>query len=188
MFIPGEIIKKIKTKKGREAVIRYPKWEDLDQLTRYINNLSKENTFITFSGEEILKQDEAKVLSKWFIDMDFGDKIVLCSFINNKLVGVANIDRNKENRRRSLHVGVFGISVAKNYRREGIGFQLAKTIIEEAKNKLKPLKIIILDVYSLNKKAINLYKKLGFIEYGCLKKGIYYKNNFIDEIKMALYL
>ena len=42
-------------------VIRYPKWEDLEELTRYINKLSSEDTFVTFSGEEIKKEEEAKL-------------------------------------------------------------------------------------------------------------------------------
>jgi len=51
MFIPGLIVKKFISKKGKEIIIRYPKWEDLEELTRYANKLSKEDTFVTFSGE-----------------------------------------------------------------------------------------------------------------------------------------
>lgn len=49
MFTTGKIIKKFKTKKGKEIVIRYLKWEDLDELTRYVNDLSKEDTFVNLS-------------------------------------------------------------------------------------------------------------------------------------------
>jgi len=74
MFILGQIVKKFVSKKGKEVVIRYPKWEDLEEFTRYINKLSKEDTFITFSGEEIKKEDEAKVLSEWFYQLEMEDK------------------------------------------------------------------------------------------------------------------
>jgi len=48
--------------------------------------------------------------------------------------------------------------------------------------------MIILDVYSLNINAQNLYKKLGFKEAGCLPKTILYRGQYIDEIKMYLEL
>ena len=56
MFMPGQIVKKFFSKKGKEMIIRYPKWEDLEEFTLYINKLSYEDTFITFSGEEIKKR------------------------------------------------------------------------------------------------------------------------------------
>jgi RimJ/RimL family protein N-acetyltransferase len=186
MFIPGQIVKKFKSKKGKEIVIRYPKWEDLDELISYINKLSQEDTFVTFSGEEIKKEEEAKVLSEWFFDMEMGNKVVLGCFYNNKLVGLANIDRDKSARKRSLHVGIFGISIEKEFRGEGIGYELGRTIIEEAKTRISGLRIVILDVYSINTNAQNLYKKLGFKDTGCLPKQILYRGQYIDEIKMYL--
>ena len=188
MFTPGQIIKKFISKKEKEMVIRYPKWEDLEEITRYINKLSCEDTFITFSGEEIKKEEEAKALSDWFYGIEIGDKVVLECFYNDQLVGLANIDRDKSNRKRSLHVGTLGISVEKEFRGEGIGYELGKTVIKEAKNRIDGLKMIILDVYSLNINAQNLYKKLGFKEAGRLSKKILYRGQYIDEIKMYLEL
>lgn len=83
-------------------------------------------------------------------------------FYNNQLVGLSNIDRDTSNRKRSLHVGRFAITVAKEFRNDGIGFELAKTIIDEAKKNINGLKMITLEVFSLNQKAINLHQKLGF--------------------------
>ena len=188
MFIPGEIVKKFISKKEKEMVIRYPKWEDLEEITRYINKLSCEDTFITFSGEEIKKEEEAKALSEWFYQIEMEDKVVLGCFWGKKLVAIANIDKDKSARKRSLHVGIFGISVEKEWRGEGLGFILGKTIIEEAKKKIAGLKTVILDVYSLNTNAQNLYQKLGFKEAGRLPKKILYRGQYIDEIKMYLEL
>jgi RimJ/RimL family protein N-acetyltransferase len=186
MFMPGQIVKKFFSKKGKEMIIRYPKWEDLEEFTLYINKLSYEDTFITFSGEEIKKEEEAKALSKWFCEIEMGDKVVLGCFYKEKLVGLANVDRNKSHRKRSLHVGTFGISVEKEFRGEGIGYELGKTIIEEAKKKIPGLKMVVLDVFSININAQNLYKKLGFQKAGCLPKSILYRGQYIDDIKMYL--
>jgi len=186
MFIPGQIVKKFVSKKGKEVAIRYPKWEDLEELTRYINKLSCEDTFVTFSGEEVKKEDEAKVLSEWFYQLEMGDKVVLGCFYKEKLVGLANIDRDKSARKRSLHVGILGISVEKEFRGEGVGYELGKVIIEEARKKIGGLKILTLDVFSINNNAQNLYQKLGFKTVGHLPKTILYRGQYIDQIKMYL--
>ena len=62
-----------------------------------------------------------------------------------------------------------------------------KTAIEEAKKKLK-LKILTLSVIAPNLVAYNLYKKLGFKEYGVLRKAYRWKNKYLDEIFLAKYL
>ena len=47
------------------------------------------------------------------------------------------------------------------------------------------LKLLILDTFAENEKAISLYKKMGFKEYGYLKKALFYKNKYSDSINMA---
>ena len=157
------------------------------KLTFYINKLSKEDTFILFSGEKITKEEEGRTLSNWFLAMEKGDKVVLVCFYKEKLVGIANIDRNKDERKRGRHIGSFGVSLAKECRGEGIGFELVKTVMEEAKNKIVGLKMIILDVFGPNKISQNLYKKFGFKEHGRLPEGIFYKGKYVDEVKMVYY-
>ena len=58
-----------------------------------------------------------------------------------------------------------------------------EAVLKEAK-KLKGLKIIDLGVFGNNPVARNLYKKMGFIEYGNLPKGILHKDKLVDHIYM----
>jgi RimJ/RimL family protein N-acetyltransferase len=81
-------------------------------------------------------------------------------------------------------VGIFGVTIAKEFRGVGIGEVISKCTIEEGKKSIPGLKILTLNVFSPNTIAQNLYKKLGFIEYAKLPKGVWYKNEYIDEIKM----
>jgi len=97
-------------------------------------------------------------------------------------VGVAAIRRDKSVRKRSLHVGIFGISVEKEFRGDGVGYELGRAVIETG------LKMVILDVFSLNTKAQSLYQKLGFKEAGRLPKKILYRGSYIDEVKMYLFI
>ncbi|HEX8965557.1 MAG TPA: GNAT family N-acetyltransferase, partial [Patescibacteria group bacterium] len=88
--------------------------------------------------------------------------------------------------KRSYHIGIFGITIAKDYREIGIGEVLSRTIIEESKKQIPGLKILSLNVFSPNLRAQSLYKKLGFTQYALLPKGVYYKGDYVDEIKMFL--
>jgi len=187
-FIPGKLVKKFITKKGTDVVIRYPRWEDIDELTRYINKLSKEDTFILFSGETITKEEEAKAVASWFAKMETGDEVFLVVEKDKKIIAVANVSRNTLNKKRSLHVGVLGISVEKEFRGEGIGEELLKTIINEAKNKIKNLRLVVLEVFGENTHAQKLYEKIGFKKCGEIPEMIYFHGRYISAITMYLKL
>ena len=66
---------------------------------------------------------------------------------------------------------IMRFAVVPNRRREGLGKKLLKLLTSKATE--LELKKIILEVNSINYKAINLYKSLGFIEVGRRKN--YYK-------------
>jgi RimJ/RimL family protein N-acetyltransferase len=186
MFIPGTHVKTVNSKKGNEILIRYPRWEDLHQMTQYINMMSKEDTFITFSGEDVSLEEEAKFLTSVFVDIELHNKVKLCAFHNHKLIGISDVTRNNTSRERGKHIGIFGLSVAQEYRGDGVGYLLAKAVLEESRRHISGLNTVILDVYGKNDIARNLYKKLGFKEYGALPEGLLYRGEFIDDIKMYL--
>ena len=59
--------------------------------------------------------------------------------------------------------------------------------MEKAVKELK-IKIVTLFVYSGNKVAINLYKKMGFKKLGVIKKGVSYYGELIDDYLMIKYI
>lgn len=185
-FIPGKMIKQFTSKKGNAVTLRYLQWSDLEQMTQYINRLSAEDTFITFSGEVISTADEAKYLSSLFVDFEFGNKVVVAAFMEDMLVGSCDVARDIANKERRKHVGALGISIKKEYRGEGLGEELMRTAIAEAQKYILGLRIITLHVYGKNDIAQSLYKKIGFIEYARLPEGVKYKDEFIDDISMYL--
>ena len=67
---------------------------------------------------------------------------------------------------------------------KGLGKLLMKLVLEEASKNIPNLKIVTLECFAENEKAINLYKSFGFIAYGRLPKGNYYKGRFVDDIQM----
>ncbi len=185
-FIPGKIVKTFITKTGKTAIIRYPEWTDLDQMVLFINKLSLEDTFITFSGETITHDGEMYYLTEMMKSMELGNAVYLACFVDEKLVGTATVLRDLQSRKRSYHVGIFGITIAKDFREIGIGETLSRSLIEETKKQIPNIKILTLNVFEPNTRARSLYKKLGFTQYALLPKGVYFKEDYVDEIKMFL--
>lgn len=186
--IQGQVIKKITTKSGKEVELRLVSWSDLDEMTAYINQLSQEDTFITFSGEVITREGEAKYLAQSLVDIEMGNKIIVVASIDGKQVGVSDVTRITAAKERKKHVGVLGISIKKEFRGDGIGKELMQTAIEEAKRRISGLRQIILEVYGKNDIARAMYKKLGFVEAGSIPGGLIYKGEYIDDITMYLQL
>jgi RimJ/RimL family protein N-acetyltransferase len=187
-FVPGAEVHRFSSKSGDEIIIRYPLWEDLDELVRYINKISREDTYITFSGETISKEEEVEYLIATYRNIEKMDSVVLFALKNGQLIGSSDIHRVFSHRRRGQHIGTFGITIEQEYREQGIGFELAKQVIEESKRKIRGLELITLDVYSENERAVKMYEKIGFTKYGELPEGLKYKDRLVGEVKMMMKL
>lgn len=72
---------------------------------------------------------------------------------------------NASNRKRTSHLGTFGLLVSKSYRGLGVGKMLLTALLDWAE-KNPSIEKVCLAVFSTNQKAISLYKKMGFIEEG----------------------
>lgn len=185
-FIPGSPVVQFETKDSQEVVVRYPKWEDLPQLRDFINTLSSENTYIAFAGEQLSLEEEADFLLNWFKQMEFSDGVYLVCEYREKIIGASSIERKESDRTRGEHCGIFGLTIAKEYRGLGIGENLAKATIETARTTMTNLELVTLTVFSENTPAIALYKKLGFIEFGKLPNGLKYAGRYQDSVEMYL--
>ncbi|HSW89618.1 MAG TPA: GNAT family protein [Patescibacteria group bacterium] len=185
-FIPGKIVKEFVTKSGRPAMIRYPKWEDVNDLLAHINSVSSENVFITFSGEQQSLEQESLYLSSEFTAMEVGRAVKLFCYVDGKFAGVCDIHRDISKKERTKHVGIFGLVISRGFRGDGIGFELAAATISEAKKQMAGLRLILLDCFAQNTPAISLYSKLGFSETGRVPKALLYKGAYDDEVHMAL--
>lgn len=185
-LILDEQTHEFKTKTGKKALIRYPKWDDLTALTEYINELSKEDTYITVFNQEITLEEEKEFLTRVFKEMESKDGVTLLCFVDDELVAVSGLKRFMLSGNRDDHVAEFGISVKSEYRNAGIGFMLARTVIKEGVANIPGIRIVRLNVFGENEQAIHLYEKLGFEEVGRIPGGILYKESYIDDVLMYL--
>lgn len=104
----------------------------------------------------------------------------------NVYVAVAECDGEKaaygEVRMIAGEAQIYNIAVAPEFRREGIGEELLRHMINKAEE--SGCSLVTLEVRDGNKAAMELYKKLGFREVG-RRKG-YYLNGGEDAVLMDL--
>lgn len=177
----GKIIYQGHTKSGQDVTLRFPTIDDVESLLIYINKISAEQTFIRFQGQKQTLEQEQKWLKEVLEKIASHQGVTLYAEINNQLVGVADINLLGlvEN-----HIGLFGLTVAKEYRSEGVGTLLMEQTMQVAIDHLPTMKIIELSVFANNPVAIGLYEKLGFKEFGRLPEGILHRGEYIDHIYM----
>ncbi len=175
----GQIIQTFILKDGRKAIVRTPRWEDLDDLMDFINSLVREEAPI-LREKEVSRIEEAEWLAERLVSLEKDEIIHFVAEVDGKVVASAEIAKRRGHQK---HVGVLGIAVKSGYRRLGIATKLIEVLLEEAKK--QGLKVIILDVYEKNLPALNLYKRMGFKEVGRIPKAVYWKGEYIDDIKMA---
>lgn len=73
----------------------------------------------------------------------------------------------------------------KSYQGKGAGYFAVKEILNHAFKDLN-LHRIHLTVFATNQRAINLYRKVGFIEEGCLRQVIYKNGCYNDMLQMSI--
>ena len=83
---------------------------------------------------------------------------------------------------RIRHRAKLAISVRKDYWNQGIGTEMLKRIIEQAKE--MKIRVIELEVISDNARGINLYHKMGFVDIGIYKDYFYVNEKFKDAVVM----
>lgn len=174
----GSIVYTGETKKGKTILIRYIQQGDAEQMTEYINTLSQEKTFIRFQGEKVTLEEEQRYLDDQLKRLEMKKTVHLLVICNDKLIGISGIDMCD---RIEKHVGVFGISLAKDFRGEGIGKLLVETVLKEAEKNIPELELVTLGVFANNPLAISLYEKLGFVQFGSLPKGVMHKGEYVDH-------
>lgn len=176
-----KIVYQGKTKTGKEIVVFYPQKSDLKEMLRYINELSDEKTFVRYQGEHETLESETKYLSSRLESIESKRAVHLLALSNNKLIAAADVHMKDKTEK---HIGILGISVAKDFRGEGLGKLLMELILKEAEKEIPNLKIVTLEVYSTNDIAQKMYEKFGFERYGLLPKGITRNEKFEDAILM----
>ncbi len=171
--------------KGVDISIRHARRNDVEKIMSFMNSISVEQTYITFQGEQISLEEESRYMEDFIHKAENHRAAKLLVFHEDILIGVADVTMKE---RVENHVGIFGIILAKDWRRKGIGRFLMEKTLEQARINIPSLNIVTLGVFANNPVAKMMYEKLGFKEYGLLPKSIAHKGQLIDHIYMYKFI
>lgn len=172
------------TKSGKTATVRSSSAHDYVIAREFINTASAEDTYLTFSGEQLTDGEERAYLADCDMRIATGDLVKLFCFIDGVLVGDITIGRDVKGRKRSYHCATLGIVVHHAYRGDGIGRALIRIALEEAKQKITGLRIVTLWYLEPNQNAKMLYESCGFKECGRVPGGMWYRDTYVDHVHM----
>lgn len=179
----GQIIKTYTSQNGNTIVFRCPRENDLDDMLSFANGLIAEDTYVLLSGKKLTRSEEKKHLHTMIKDIKKKQELQIVVEVNGVYAGNARV---KKGALRKSHVGEIGIAIDRRYRGDGIGTELLRTLIREAKK--QGLRLLTLTCFENNTKAFHLYEKLGFKCIGVIPEALLYKGSYIGEAVLYLSL
>ena len=162
---------------GREIMIRSVEPEDAAGMLQYMKIMLGETPFLLRTPEEFnyTPEEEAQILAGRKNDPR---SLMLVAEIDGRIIASADVCSHGA-KSRVLHRAELGISVRKDYWRQGIGSALMERLISFAKQ--SGFEQIELTVESKNQRALRLYIKNGFIVYGTRQHGMKYPDGSYDN-------
>jgi len=167
---------------GTRVVFREPRRGDAPQFMRLINDVIDEPSSGIMINRHSTPEDERRWVRARMEGIRRRRLVMLTAVVDGAIKG--NCDVVMEGWKKA-HRGVLGIVLAKDMRGKGVGEALMRRTIELAEMRLSGLEFIDLSVLDYNRRAMNLYAKLGFIEIARIPKGIKEGRRYYDELLMT---
>ncbi len=166
--------------KGKKVNLRTVRLSDAENFVKWFND-PEVNKFV-FVRQMNLKE-EKKFIRERLKGKTKQNQVFFC--IDTK-DGVHIGSTSLEIKSQRLKVAGFGIIVGdKNYWNQGYGTEAARLILDYGFTNLK-LHRVDLDVYDYNKRALKVYKKLGFKVEGRKRETNLYNGKYYDAIYMGM--
>ena len=169
-------------KNGKTAILRNGEESDGSAVLENFNRTHAETDFLLSYPDENSFDSEAegRYLKK---KAESANEVEIIVILDGQVVGTAGIDAvgTKDKLR---HRAEFGISVGKEYWGLGIGRALTQACIQCARE--AGFTQLELDVVAQNERAMALYQKAGFVEYGRNPRGFHSRTGGYQEIVLML--
>ncbi|WP_435921367.1 N-acetyltransferase family protein [Paenibacillus sp. DYY-L-2] len=176
---------KIVDKYNRIIEIRTAVAADAEKILAYNKMVIASESYLLTVPEEFDLTVESE--RRWIEEtMRKENSLILIAEDHEKVVGF--LDFHSGHKQRIAHTGTFGMSVRGDYQGGGIGKALLQALIGWAV-KHHQIEKISLEVFANNTKAIELYRKMGFIQESLLRKQIKLQDGkYVDVIGMGMLL
>ncbi len=172
-------------KTGEPVTIRSAQPRDASRLLAYIQSVAQETGFFVIQHDEFSSTEELEC--QWIQEhLDHSGKLALVAEVGGEIIGTLSFENGPF--QRTSHAGTFGVSIRRDWRGKGIGTAMLGALLEWAGG--NPLiEKVGLAVFSTNTRAIELYRRLGFVEEGRRARAIKLDpGEYVDEILMARFV
>jgi ribosomal protein S18 acetylase RimI-like enzyme len=168
-------------RRNLQVTLRPGNRKDAEALLEIEREILLENEFMISVIEEF--EETPEQLRNWICKViENKRETLIIAETKGEVVGFI-VFRTK-NAKRLSHTGTFTAMVKKEYRNQGIGKLLIKELLIWAEQ--NPfIEKVSLGVLSTNRRAIELYKKMGFVEEGRKIKEVKFSEGvYADDILM----
>ncbi len=174
--------RKFTARDGTIVVFREPKPSDARLLMDFINAFVAEPMSGLLINKRVRLREEKAWLKGWLADIKSGKGVMILVEADGRIKGNCTVSRLVW---KSSHMADAGIALSKDVRGRGIGEALMKETIELARKRMSGLEIIQLKAFAYNDRALELYKKLGFVVVGRVPRANKEGNQYYDDVLMV---
>ena len=167
---------------GTSVVFREPRPSDAKLLMDFINAFVAEPMSGLLINKRVHLKEEKAWLKGWLADIKSRKGVMLLVEADGKVEGNCTVSRLVW---KSSHMADAGIALSKNIRGRGIGEALMRETIELAGKRMRGLEIIQLKAFDYNERALELYKKLGFVVVGRIPRANKEGKDYYDDVLMV---
>jgi RimJ/RimL family protein N-acetyltransferase len=169
------------SKTGDNIIIRIAKPEDAGEILSIWRYVVEEGAYTLREPDEF-KRTEDDVIQRIEGYYESGGSLFLVAEIEGTVVGLLEFANGQL--RRTAHSGMLVMLVNPEWRGIGVGTALLDTLLGWARGN-PSIEKVTLATFSSNTRAINLYRKMGFIQEGyCPRDMKVGKGEYIDSILM----
>ena len=172
----------INLKNGKEALLRNGEFADGEAVFVNFNETHAETDYLLSYPDEnsFDAQQEAEFLKE---KTESPNEIEIVAVVDGVVAGTAGIEAVGA-KYKLKHRAELGIAILKKYWGLGIGKALMEACIECAKD--AGYTQLELNVVAENERAVSLYKKMGFVEYGRNPRGFNSRVSGYQEVAYML--
>jgi ribosomal protein S18 acetylase RimI-like enzyme len=126
------------------------------------------------------EMEAARPLSGWEERLQMPG--AFAAYLDGKIVGLARFVQDSGSPKERHKGSVYGIYVAPEVRRQGLGSALIEAVIEHASGVVEQLRLGVVDT---NASVMRLYEKHGFEVYGREVRALKTAAGYFDEVLMV---
>lgn len=182
----GRVYRRFRTN-GKTVLLREIRRDDVDKLLRFVNGLVDDKRrgrfrdIFTGFEQTISRSEEINWVESQMVQLGTGRMVSVLAEVDEKIVANGDIRRGDYDETR--HHGRIGLTVLAAFRGMGIGREMVRVLLHEAKR--TRLKNVEVEFLSTNRAAYRTYQKAGFSEVGRIPGKVRRNGKLIDSMIMA---